>query len=113
MLKPGKTFRTLSILISPDGEFYTPTYDGYSLDEAKPKVMAALLSGKKAYLFQKVSPVFERFLIFFGRQTWEATRDTVAFDSFPKGWKILKGRPYQTPEKIDPEEAKRLGCPSS
>ena len=102
MLKAESQHRRLPIVVSPRGTFYTPTSEeGYGEAEAT----ADLLSGKNSYAFQHL---WIREATFFWRSKWVADEELLQFNHFPKGWKLLEGRPYQMAEAITPETAREL-----
>jgi len=110
MLTPGKTYNRLPIIVSPDGEFFTPTAPkNYGEGQA----IADVMSGRSRYFFQRLRVEETRFL---KRRVWKAEPDIVEFeDRREKGkpsvihdWQILAGRPFQVPESISPSIAEEL-----
>lgn len=110
MLTPGKTYNRLPIIVSPNGEFFTPTTPkGYGEGQA----IADVLSGRSRYFFQRLRVEETRFL---RRRVWKAEPDVLEFeDQRQKGkpsiihdWQILAGRPFRAPEKITPNQAVEL-----
>ncbi len=101
MLKVDSLHRRLSILVDPDGNFYTPTTpEGYCEGQA----IADVMSGKGGYSFQRLG-VRER--SFLRRKCWVAENELLQFDNFPDGWEIVEGRPWASPKRITPEQAKK------
>ena len=99
MLKVDSLHRRLSVLIDPDGNFYTPTTPR---DYSEGQAMADMMMGKKRYSFQRLG-VRER--SFLRRRSWVAGSELLQFDNFPKRWEIIEGRPWETPKRITPERA--------
>lgn len=101
MLKVDSLHRRLAILVAPDGNLYTPTSPK---DYCEGQAMADMMMGKAGYSFQRLGIREKSFL---RRRKWSAQNELLQFDHFPKGWKILEGRPYQMPKRITPEQAEK------
>ena len=100
MLETDSQHRRLSILLNPSGNFYTPTYpEGYCEGQA----VADTMLGSSRCTFQRLEIQEKSFL---QRSKWIACANSLTFDSFPKGWKIIEGRPWQTPKSLTPEQAR-------
>lgn len=102
MLKVDSLHRRLSVLMAPDGNFYTPTTPR---DYSEGQAIADLMLGKSKYSFQKLSIRWSSFRTPLKRSKWIAGEELREFDDFPKGWEILEGRPWDSPKSITPEQA--------
>ena len=86
MLTPYSRHKKLNIVLSPQGEYWHPTYPlGYEEGHA----WADLLSGKHKYFFQRVEIVYKRGCNVSGStKVWKALDETRGLDSLG-GWTIL------------------------
>lgn len=103
MLKEGKRYFRLPIVLSPDGEFYTPTTPP---NYTEANAMADCLLGRKSYFFQKLVAIKHPF---WRRLVWRATEDVADLeDDDVLRWDILAGRPFKMPRPITPRKAEEL-----
>ena len=101
MLKVDSLHRRLSVLMDPDGNFYTPTTPR---DYSEGQAIADVMLGKGGYSFQRLG-VRER--SFLRRRCWVAENELLQFDNFPEGWEIVEGRPWASPKRTTPEQAEK------
>lgn len=105
MIKADTVHRKLAIIVSPDGEFFTPTTpENYCEGQA----IADVLSGKSNYTFRRVKIREKSLRKLQVRDKWIVQAVFVRFNHYPEGWEILEGRPFGFPKKITPEQAREL-----
>ncbi len=100
MLKIGSLHRHLAILVDPSGDFYTPTTPK---DYCEGQAIADVMLGKRGWSFQRLRVREGSFL---RRSSWVAENELLQFDDFPEGWEILEGRPWCSPKRITPSQAR-------
>ncbi|KKK69788.1 hypothetical protein LCGC14_2930550 [marine sediment metagenome] len=103
MLKVDSLHRRLSIVMDSDWNFYTPTTpEGY----CEGRAMADVMSGKNSYSFQRLGVREKSFCLWWSN--WVAGNELLQFDDFPERWKIIEGRPWNTPKRVTPEQAEHF-----
>lgn len=103
MLIPGSTHPKLTICVSPQGEFWHPTYpEGYCEGQA----IAETMLGVRKFFFQRVEIQKQR-SFFSTRLVWKALDETRRVDNL-QNWQILRGRAYLMPLPVGPQEAQHL-----
>jgi hypothetical protein len=111
MLGFGSLHRKLAIVVSPSGDFYTPT-SPKDYDEGQ--AIAECMMGSRKCFFQRLAvqemyfPDFHSFIPlprFRHADQWIVQMGVIETEDFPEGWRILEARSYCVPNALTPKQA--------